>query len=150
MSNLLECLCHTNTNSEGRKYTSYYANVANCTPEETQAIVDKMRLDGKIEIRLLSWEDYQAIELQEEMTANKVNQPELIDADHFKQMLNVLPPSRWQSTEATEIFYMPEAITGNLYSFYVRMGAGNDAKYYKVNALSSTTNSEILGFCAAA
>lgn len=45
--------------------------------------------------------------------------------EQFDDMLNVLPPAKWQRCSATdsEAFFVPEPLCGGIYTWHVRIGA---------------------------
>ena len=149
MSHNLECLCYEGKNAKGQIQTVPYAYIGRDSTEEIQAKADALRSQGKINVRALSWADYEAIELEESKISLNLNVPQKIEAQEFKDHFNALVPVAWDKSEYTEIFRTSEAYTSNIYAFYVRLGKGEEAKYFEVNAQSSTPKSEILGFCEA-
>lgn len=48
----------------------------------------------------------------------------------FMEMLEVLPPQRWENRATIEFFHISEHISGPYVSWYVRIGEGAFAKYY--------------------
>ena len=150
MSHNLECLCYEGTDSSGRKSTVYYAYIAGQSVEEIEQKANALRLEGKVNVRALSWADYEAIDFEESKIKYNMNKPFAIDAEEFSDKLNVLPPCRWSNDGHREIFFVSEAITGNLYSFYVRLGLGAEARYFSINALSTATNDELFKLCESA
>lgn len=56
--------------------------------------------------------------------------PARITQATFVEMLEVLPPQRWENHAATEFFHISEHISGPYVSWYVRIGEGDFATYY--------------------
>lgn len=71
--------------------------------------------------------------------------PQPIDAERFDELLNVLPPQRWVRGVAAESFRISEAITGDLYTFCVRL----DDRYFSITESGSTTHDELVRICSA-
>lgn len=57
--------------------------------------------------------------------------PVEITREQFDDMLNVLPPAKWQKCSATdsEAFFVPEALCGTIYAWHVRLGE----RYWTLN-----------------
>lgn len=72
--------------------------------------------------------------------------PQPIDAERFDELLNCLPPQRWVRSEATESFRICEAITGDLYTFCVRLGD----RFFSITERGTTSHDELVRLCSAA
>ena len=83
MSHNLECLCYEDKDSSGRKSTVYYAYIAGQSVEEIEQKANALRLDGKVNVRALSWADYEAIDFEESKFKYNMNKPFAIDAEEF-------------------------------------------------------------------
>jgi hypothetical protein len=58
-----------------------------------------------------------------------------IDADRFHEMLNVLPPMRWEHRDGVERFLMCEMLTGSITSQFARLGeTEGTSRYFTRNA----------------
>lgn len=57
-----------------------------------------------------------------------------ITEERFHEMLNILPPCRWQGMgEWFESFHMSEAITGNIVSWFIRWRTGEGDRYFTLD-----------------
>lgn len=72
--------------------------------------------------------------------------PQRIDAERFDEMLNCLPPQRWTRWESTESFRVCEAVTGNLYTFGVRI----KDTYFSLTADGFTSHDDLIKQCQVA
>lgn len=61
-------------------------------------------------------------EAQRRYEAKFITAPHDIDADHFHDMLNILPPVAWTCTGSSESFRICEALAGRVQAHYVRIG----------------------------
>ena len=66
--------------------------------------------------------------------------PHEITAEHFEEMLCVLPPEKWVNGGDSESFLLSELLIANIGSFFVRVGG----KYYTVNDDIRTTHAMLL------
>jgi hypothetical protein len=60
--------------------------------------------------------------------------------EQFQDMLEVLPPKRWTSSEGKEYFFVGECYTSNLYRCFVRL----EDKYYTALRAITTPEEDIL------
>lgn len=72
--------------------------------------------------------------------------PQAIDAERFDELLNCLPPQRWVRGATAESFRISEAITGDLYTFCVRLGD----RFFSITERGTTTHDDLVRLCAAA
>lgn len=72
--------------------------------------------------------------------------PEPITPERFDELLNCLPPQRWHRGESAESFRLSEAITGDIYTFAIRLGD----KFFTLAERGSTTHQELVQMCAEA
>jgi hypothetical protein len=66
--------------------------------------------------------------------------PQEISKERWWELLEVLPPERWERVGNVEIFMMPECIASTIYTFGVRIGE----RYFSINECRLKTSSEIL------
>jgi hypothetical protein len=126
--------------------TVNYAYIGGNTEEEIKQKINALVAEGCDGVRALTWAEYEAVDLAESMVRYNVNQATIIDAETFNDRLNVLPPCRWNAGYDFESFYVSECITGNIYSFYVRIKMGEN-HYFEVNADRGITDSELSKIC---
>lgn len=72
--------------------------------------------------------------------------PQPIDAERFDELLNMLPPQRWVRGGTTESFRICEAVTGDLYTFCVRLGD----RHFTLTERGGTSHDELVRLCSAA
>jgi len=78
-----------------------------------------------------------------------IYKPFSIPEQIFNEMLNCMPPEKWQTSEDNfiifESFRMAEAISNNIYGFYCRIKKPSykKSKYLKVNLHGSTNHYQI-------
>ena len=63
-----------------------------------------------------------------------------ISEDEYMEMLECLPPQKWQTVEGVNIFRMMEYMTGNITAHYVKY----NGKFFCANRRTSTAYSEIV------
>ena len=143
----LEALIYAASENDQLSYVNF-AYIGNDTAEKIQARITELESKGHMGVRAVTWDEWEALELENLMATYNFNKATRIDAELFSDRLNVLPPCRWNPGYDFESFYVSEAITGNMYSFYVRikMGVNN---YFEVNADRSITDSELSKLCMA-
>ena len=56
-----------------------------------------------------------------------------ITAERWEDMLNILPPEKWQTVAGVEIFRMSERLTGNITAHFARIGE----RYFEANRRTS-------------
>lgn len=61
-------------------------------------------------------------------------------AEDFDEMLNVLPPAKWLRGKDSEAFFVPEALSGTLYTWHVRIGS----RYWCLNRDGSRSPESII------
>lgn len=66
-----------------------------------------------------------------------------ITAERFHELLNVLPPMRWESFPGGELFMVPECISGSIYQFCVRIGE----RYYTINESCDAKTDDLIRAC---
>ena len=66
--------------------------------------------------------------------------PKEISKERWWELLEVLPPERWERIGDAEIFMMPECIASTIYTFGVRIRE----RYFSINECRFKSNSEIL------
>lgn len=67
-------------------------------------------------------EDDEFDKLMAAYVASRVTQPVEITAEQYDDMLNVLPPCRWNRINGVESFFVSERITANLVNWYATTG----------------------------
>lgn len=70
--------------------------------------------------------------------------PTEISADRFMEMLEVLPPCRWQKLGNFEVFHCSEGLTGNLVAWFVQ-GNGKSYEFMQSKYLKKRGNYKIIG-----
>lgn len=71
--------------------------------------------------------------------AARVTDPAEIDEAAFLEALNVLPPRGWVNTGDAESFRISEAVSGNVFSIYARLGA----RYFTFDDLVTLRHADI-------
>jgi hypothetical protein len=66
-------------------------------------------------------------------------------AEHFEEMLNVLPPRQWVRGNAAESFKISERTSGSITAIYARIGE----RYFEMQDNMSTPHDEIMRRCYA-
>lgn len=69
--------------------------------------------------------------------------PETITAERFDEMLNMLPPAKWQHSPGAESFMIPEAIAGSLHTFGVRIGSD----FYAITEDCRISHADLVAAC---
>lgn len=54
--------------------------------------------------------------------ASLVTEPEPIDVELWEDLLNVLPPCRWQTVQGVDLFHISERLTDDLVTWVARIG----------------------------
>lgn len=62
-----------------------------------------------------------------------------IDEVRFDEMLNVLPPCRWQRGDHLEWFHMSERLSGNIVTWFGRVGR----RYFEMQDEATLTRNEL-------
>lgn len=71
-------------------------------------------------------------------------EPVEITEERFDEMLEVLPPCRWGTVRGIEMFHVSERLTGNLVSWFARVG-GRFFEFTDDASLSAETRVEKIG-----
>lgn len=116
--------------------------------EPVEALIAKLSASGDGEyqdMQVMSLDAYMVKKAELDMDEYKVGIPTPISAKRFDEMLNVLPPERWEFNKdlGNEAFRMSEAITGDLHSFFIRM----DKTYFEVVHHRYTSYSVLFKAC---
>ena len=117
--------------------------------QPVEALIEKLSAsDGDREfqeLQVMSLDAYMVKKAELDMDEYKVGIPTPISAKRFDEMLNVLPPERWEFNKdlGNEAFRMSEAITGDLHSFFIRM----DKTYFEVVHHRYTSYSVLFKAC---
>lgn len=144
---LIEVLAYDGQSKSGAKETVYYAYLGDLDADKIQQKIDTLTSQGHVNVRAISWEDYEEICAAEAVEKYNVNKPFSITKARFWELLEVLPPCRWASDYDFESFYVSECITLNLYTFCVRIGNGNNAQYFEIVADRNITNASLKQLC---
>lgn len=67
-----------------------------------------------------------------------------VTRERFFDMLEVLPPGNWTRRMDSESFMVIECETANLYTWMVRVGAGDSATYWEMIAPNDATHHDLL------
>lgn len=62
-----------------------------------------------------------------------------IDAERWGDMLEILPPEKWETVAGVEIFRMSERLTGNITAHFARIGE----RYFEANRRTSESYAEM-------
>lgn len=106
--------------------------------------IEEMRVKAP-GVLLRSWDEAMP-EIKAAERAVYARPPKGITAEQFDEMLNVLPPMKWERRGASESFMICEATTGSLRSIFCRVGD----KFYEMCDETRLTHDEILARVAAA
>lgn len=98
----------------------YVSQVTGDTVEEIKA--DLAKFPRYTEWKIMSWEDYYVLEEAAKAKKYKVGQPQPITKERFNEMLETLPPQRWDISGSREAFRFMERLDGSLFSFFIRVG----------------------------
>lgn len=84
----------------------------------------------------VTWEEYdKVIQVWED---HKTAQPaEIIDAATFNEMLNILPPCRWNTYAGINAFHISERIAGDLVHWYASHG-GNYIRFVAPSTIEAS------------
>lgn len=80
------------------------------------------------------------------MSAAATTGPKEVSSKDFNYALDCLPPLKWSQGGGGESFRIPEAMTVNIYTAFVRIGK----RYFRLDQPLSVTHSELLAMVAAA
>lgn len=64
----------------------------------------------------------QADEYLQKQFDSMVTEPEPCTAEHWQNMLEILPPCRWQTVRGVNMFHVSERLVGNIVSWFARIG----------------------------
>lgn len=91
--------------------------------ESIESIVATMqRSEEYIDIQILGYAEYAVIESAATAEHYKVGIPKQISKARFWEMLEVLPPEKWERFNGAEAFRMMEALSEDLHSYFLRIG----------------------------
>lgn len=123
-------------------------NVFYCPTAEYSKIVDYVKEDqtglysGKTQAELESkygpiqvMSDEEAVKLVEQAASTE---PTAIDKDRFFDLLECLPPSKWQTFPGAEAFHICERITYSIVTWCVRIGK----EYFTFNGTCKMTSQQ--------
>lgn len=110
------------------KGADYVSQVTGDTVESIKA--DLAKFPRYTEWKVMAWEDYYVLEEQAKAKKYKVGQPRPITKERFNEMLETLPPQRWDISGSREAFRFMERLDGSLFSFFIRVGN----KYFELIA----------------
>ena len=85
--------------------------------------LDELKAQGKVspEAYVCPWEE--ASRLTNDLARQRYCKgPSRVTKERWWELLEVLYPARWEHVAGSEVFMMPECITGTLYIFGVRIG----------------------------
>lgn len=114
------------------------------TKEAIESKVKELQASGYHDVKIGTWEDYEAANLVCAKESYKFEQPVPISAELFHDRLNVLPPARHYNYSSSEGFYVIEEITAELYSFYIRI---NNNMHFEVTAFRNAKMSDLEVLC---
>lgn len=86
----------------------------------------------------------EALSRYEAMRANNGEPAQQVDEDRWWEMLEVLPPGNWTRRKDSESFMVIECQTANLYTWMVRVGAGDAATFWEMVAPDDATHHDLL------
>ena len=118
------------------KYINPYTQSELC-----DALVEQYWLDDNFECVLGNWDTFH--EMNNSFNETMITSIKVISEERFTDMLEVLPPCKWNTQNRIERFHVSERITGDLVSWFFRVGT----QYYECVDYSSLTwekTSEIL------
>ena len=104
-------------------------------------------LESEPDIKCLPFHVALKLQTESDHKRYKVGIIEETTEENFFEMLNVLPPEDWTSNQsASESFRVSEAMTGSLYSYYIRVSDGWPIKdrYFSTMADRFHTNHDKL------
>ena len=74
------------------------------------------------DIQIMSFEEYSIKEAEALKNQYKVGTPKQVSKARYWEMLEVLPPEKWERSEGADVFRLMEAISGDLHSFFFCIG----------------------------
>jgi hypothetical protein len=111
---------------EGKEIVAYTGGL---TPEEYLAQLnfnrpfDEAKKEFKTpEFQLMTYEEAAALMSVAQDSKYKVGEYSEIKEELYDEMLNILPPCKWQTVNGVNIFYMSEMMTDNITNFFCRSG----------------------------
>lgn len=69
--------------------------------------------------------------------------PKVVTVERFEYMLNVLPPSKWYRGGYVEFFHVCERLSGDIVSWFARVGMHSSAVYYEFQDEATLTKAEV-------
>ncbi len=94
---------------------------------------DRNEEDYLLDGYLVLSEDEMVAEINKNEDEKYLNEWLEIDEDYWWEMLEVLPPMKWQHKGTWEFFFISEATTSNIHACYAKHGK----KYYTANRRTS-------------
>jgi len=79
--------------------------------------LEEYQFDHEGPVEVLDWEEATAIHRSKYLTP-----PKQVTQERFWEMLEVLPPCKWNHSKSAESFFVSERITLDLVSWFVRLG----------------------------
>lgn len=89
---------------------------------------------------LLSYKEYVSLQEGWEQTQYIDNSTKKIDSEEYNDAFEILPPGRHGRTQGIEYFYMPEAYTSNIYTWYLSC----NGVFIKLMERSSVSSDELV------
>lgn len=106
--------------------------------------LDELKSQGLVspEAFLCPWEEAQRLS-QGFARQRYCTGPSRVTRERWQDMLEVMFPARWDQLAGGEIFMVPECITGNLYTFGVRIGGD----YFLINEDCTISGRRLIELC---
>lgn len=89
-------------------YASHHKNFPNIQADGSEYWENQYKAENEREYKVMSFDDFQALEKKMIIDMPMTE----ITAEHFEEMLNILPPKAWTTHNDVEMFCMSEFYTG--------------------------------------
>ena len=97
------------------------------------------------DIQIMAYSDFAVKEAESMKEHYKVGTPKQVSKARFWEMLEMLPPQNWVRLNGAEGFRFAECLTGDLYSYFLRIGEN----YFEMVNHSGSDYSTMLQACEA-
>ena len=91
-------------------------------------------------VRLMNEDGEQLDALFSEYELNLISDPRSITAGRYDEMLNVLPPCKWENYGGYSCFHISERLRGNIVSWFAKIGDS----YFEFEDLASISNANLI------
>lgn len=117
--------------------------VTHLDQDEIQRLMSQaVALDLK-QVKVMTWTEINAIREQQLAEIHAANTLTEIDYMTFDQMHHATYPHNWNNAHHLESFTLPQQVRSNVFMHFLRVGVGEAARYFQIEASMNTSNIDL-------